>query len=359
MAGVDLPANLSGRLARLRGNGFAVLQCAVAAGLAWLVAQRALGHEQPIFACIAAVVALGVSYGQRRRRVLEVVLGVAVGVLVGDLLVAAAGSGAWQISMVVAIAMAIAVLLGAGPLMINQSAVQAVFVTTLVPPPGETLDRWLDAATGGLVALAIAAVVPAGPLRRPLALAVSLLREVAELLREAATAARAHDEAMAHEALEHARGTQARLDALRAAGAEGLEVAATAPWRRQQGSRVRGVVAILEPLDRAVRNVRVLARRVEAALARDEEVPPPLVECVDALGAASLRLAEDLAAGAPLDGVVDQLVAVAGASAAVPRSSLSADVVLAQVRSTTVDLLQVAGVEGPDALRRVRAATGG
>jgi uncharacterized membrane protein YgaE (UPF0421/DUF939 family) len=351
--------DLAGRLARVRRNAFQVLQCAVAAGLAWFLAQQVLGHERPVFAGIAAVVALSVSYGQRRRRVLEVVVGVAVGVLVGDLIVLVVGSGAWQVALVVALSMTVATFLGAGTLMTNQSAVQAVFVTTFVAPPGEGVDRWLDAVTGGVVALAIAAVVPSSPLRRPLGLAVELLRETAELLREAAAAGRAHDAEMAHRALEHARSTQARLDALRAATAEGLDVAAGSPWRRRDGSRVRDVVALSEPLDRAVRNVRVLARRLESAVDRGERVPPVLLACVEDLGTAARRLADDLAEGAPLDGVVDDLVGVAAASAEVPRTALSADVVLAQVRSTTVDLLQVAGLEGRDALGRVRGVTGG
>jgi hypothetical protein len=88
-------------------------------------------------------------------------------------------------------------------------------------------------------------------------------------------------------------------------------------------------------------------------------VPPVLLACVEDLGTAARRLADDLAEGAPLDGVVDDLVGVAADSAEVPRTALSADVVLAQVRSTTVDLLQVAGLEGRDALGRVRGVTGG
>jgi Fusaric acid resistance protein-like len=71
------------------------------------------GHPRPFFAPIAAVVSLN---GARRlRRAVELVVGVSVGVGVGDLLIAAIGSGAWQISLVVALAMAAAVWLDGGP----------------------------------------------------------------------------------------------------------------------------------------------------------------------------------------------------------------------------------------------------
>src|SRR5690242_6449858 len=85
------------RARRWRAKSWQIGQCAIAAGIAWLVAADLLGHQTPFFAPVAAVVALGTSYGQRLRRVAEVTVGVAVGVALGDLLVAALGSGWWQI----------------------------------------------------------------------------------------------------------------------------------------------------------------------------------------------------------------------------------------------------------------------
>ena len=125
------------------------MQCAVAAATAWWVASALLGHERPFFAPVVAVVALGVSYAARLRRVGEVVAGVALGVAVGDVFVRVAGTGTWQIALVIAVAMSLAVLLEAGPMLVTQAGVQASIVTTLVPPTGEGLDRWLDAAVGG------------------------------------------------------------------------------------------------------------------------------------------------------------------------------------------------------------------
>ena len=63
------------------------MQCAVAAATAWWVASALLGHVRPFFAPVVAVVALGVSYAARLRRVGEVVAGVALGVAVGDVFV--------------------------------------------------------------------------------------------------------------------------------------------------------------------------------------------------------------------------------------------------------------------------------
>ena len=52
------------RLARLKSKRWHVLQAAAAAGVAWFIAATLLGHAQPVFAPIAAVVSLGTSYGQ-------------------------------------------------------------------------------------------------------------------------------------------------------------------------------------------------------------------------------------------------------------------------------------------------------
>src|SRR5690242_7681658 len=76
---------LAGAVRRLRTSALPILQCGLAAGLAWLVAHDLIGHQRPFFAPIAAVISLGVTLANRRRRAVELVVGVSLGVLVGDL----------------------------------------------------------------------------------------------------------------------------------------------------------------------------------------------------------------------------------------------------------------------------------
>src|SRR5215218_1525377 len=85
---------------RLGVGVWPILQTAVAASLAWLLVSAALGHDQPFFAAIAAVVSTGV-VGQEGRRAIELVFGVACGLAVADLLVLAIGTGTVQIGIVV------------------------------------------------------------------------------------------------------------------------------------------------------------------------------------------------------------------------------------------------------------------
>ena len=143
------------------------MQCALAAGLAWWVAKDVIHHGTPFFAPIAAVVSLGLSLGARLRRSVELVCGVTVGIGVGDLIVSLIGSGPWQIALVVAMAMATAVALNSGPIFAIQAGNSAVLVATLLPP-GEAggFDRMVDALVGGLVGVAVVALVPTHPVRR-------------------------------------------------------------------------------------------------------------------------------------------------------------------------------------------------
>ena len=122
--------HLARRIERVRASWVPILQCATAAGAAWFVANDLIGHTRPFFAPIAAVISLGISLGSRLRRAAELVVGVSLGVLVGDLIISVIGSGAWQITLVVALAMAAAVFADGAALLVAQAGASAVDVLT-------------------------------------------------------------------------------------------------------------------------------------------------------------------------------------------------------------------------------------
>lgn len=162
----DIRVNLEALSRRWRNAALPIMQSAVAAGLSWLVAVHVVDHRVPFFAPIAAVICLGITLGQRLRRGIELVTGVAIGIGIGDLLIYGLGTGPWQIALVVALAMSAAILLDGGPVITIQSAVSAVLVATLYLP-GQTsgATRMVDAVIGGMIGLAVAAVLPGAPLR--------------------------------------------------------------------------------------------------------------------------------------------------------------------------------------------------
>jgi len=338
------------RLERLRVRGWQIGQCALAAGAAWVAASQLLGHSQPFLAPVAAIVCLGTTYGQRLRRVAEVTVGVALGVGIADLFIHFVGTGVWQIVVIVAVAMTAAVLVDAGNLLVNQAAVQSVIVAILLPNPDAGLSRWLDAVMGGAVALVAATVVPRAPLRRPREHAARIVRDLARLLRAATDSVEEDNVAHAVATLEDARATETALNDLRAAAREGLDVVRSSPWRRRHRPAVRKMAELVVPLDRAIRNTRVLVRRMVAVTRAGEAVPDSYLALVDLVADAADAIAEEFAAGRLPAAARDMLADIAEQTAIQNlQGGLSAAVVLAQVRSIVVDLLQLTGLSAEEA----------
>jgi uncharacterized membrane protein YgaE (UPF0421/DUF939 family) len=342
--------SLSFRVRRWRGKSFQIAQCAIAAGLAWLIASDLLGHDTPFFAPIAAVLSLGTSYGQRLRRVVEVTIGVAIGVLVGDLLVAWIGTGWWQLTLIVAFAMSTAFLLDGGQLLVTQAAVQSIVVSTLIPDPGAALTRWTDALVGGAVALVAAMAVPAAPLRRPREQAAVVAHKIAELLRAAGEVMTNGEVEPALDLLADARGTDYLIRELQAAADEGLSVVASSPFRVRHRPGMRQMAELVDPLDKALRSTRVLVRRTAVAAYHRRAVPNSYaLLCADVADACDL-LADELAANRMAEAARPALLAVAEATGRLERTdALSVEVVLAMLRSVIVDLLELSGMDSLEA----------
>jgi uncharacterized membrane protein YgaE (UPF0421/DUF939 family) len=338
------------RVARLRAKSWQVGQCAIAAGIAWYVAADLIGHDHPFFAPTAAVVGLGTSYGQRLRRVAEVTVGVAVGVFLGDVLTHVLGTGGWQIALIVSLAMIAALMLDAGQVFVTQAAVQAIVVSTLIPDPGKAFLRWSDALIGGAVALVAAAVVPRAPLRRPREQVAVVVRKIAVLLRSSADRIEDGDVDAAMATLKDARGTEALIAELRGAAAEGLSVLASSPFRWRHKGDVRMMAELVEPLDFALRNTRVVARRIAVACYRREPFPEGYAMFLRDLADVVDEMAVELKADHMASALRDPLVRLGRASSELERTTvLSAEVVLAGVRSLIADLLAVSGMDPLDA----------
>lgn len=342
------------RTRRLVNRLFFIVQCGLGAATAWFVAADVLHHSRPFFAPVTAMISLGMSFGQRLRRVAEVMIGVAVGVFVGDVFVHFFGSGVWQIVLVVVIAMSIASLLGAGLLLTTQAGVQSVIVTTLVAAPGQAFTRWLDAVIGGLVALVFTLVAPAAPLRRPRQQAAAVVRELGAILSDTVTALRDQDADLASACLVRARASEHLLDELRSLSAEGIAVVRLSPLRRRHLPHVQAIADLVEPLDRAIRNLRVLVRRAAVATWRREPVPAAYVELLAHLATTVEDIARELQERRLPQNARTGLRRVAELSSAIdPEAGLSGEVMRAQVRSIVVDLLMLTGLTEDDARRQV------
>lgn len=349
----DLPARVARRSRtearirtdRLQSRVAFILQCGVGAALAWWLAGDVFEHRMPFFAPVTAIITLGMSYGQRARRAVEVMIGVALGVLIGDVFAHLFGTGVLQVLVVVVLAMTVASLVGAGILLTIQAGVQAAIITTLLAAPDQAFTRWLDAVIGGAVALVISVLVPATGLQRPRQKAALVVEEISAILRQTAVVIRTDDNDLAGATLRRARASEGMLVELQSLASEGVAVVRLSPFRRRHLPGAQAIADLLEPLDRAIRNLRVLVRRALVGTRRGEVIPPAYTGLLDDLADSCDDIARELHERHEPTAARAGLHRLAERSAVIdPASGLSGEVIRAQVRSMVVDLLVLTGM---------------
>ncbi|GAB04156.1 uncharacterized membrane protein YgaE (UPF0421/DUF939 family) [Gordonia amarae] len=356
-----LPKPLSLRVRRLWLSAVPITQCAVAAGLAWWIAVVLLDHDRPFFAPIAAVVSLGLSLAKRWRRSVELVSGVTVGILAGDLVISWIGSGTWQIMVVIAIAMSIAVFLDEGPLLPMQAASSAALVATLLPPGDSAgIERAVDALIGGVVGILVVALMPVNPALRSTRDAAGVLGTIRDAATDLAAGLRAQDVDTVSDVLARARGTQGAINTMRADMAGGREISTISPLYWSSRQRLQRIAATADPIDNSVRNFRVVARRALAMTQAGEQLRPEIIEIIGDLSGAYEILREMMLA--PPGGEPDEAdaarvlrtIARKARTDLVTDSPMSETAILAQLRSLIVDLLMVAGLRRSSARATLR-----
>jgi uncharacterized membrane protein YgaE (UPF0421/DUF939 family) len=344
----ELRGQVQRRTSRLRAGLWTIAQTAISVGASWAIARQI--NSSPFFAPISAVVSLAAMRGQRTRRAIELVLGVAVGIGVADLIVRALGTSTPVLMLVVALAMGTALLLGGGTLLVSQAGVSAVFVTTVAQP--HRFTRFVDALIGGAVALLVSQVLlPRDPVAGVRNAAHGLGERLGRALRETAAALEAGDVERARRALGIARGADAQLADLADAVEVARETVSVRPpvWRaRERLPLYAGAVA---QLDYAVRDTRVLARRAVAVVGRRGAAPRDLAAAVALLADAVDELVRHL--DDPAAETASRRLALDAARRATGAldedHGLHASALVAQVRSTAVDLLRGSGLSEEEA----------
>jgi uncharacterized membrane protein YgaE (UPF0421/DUF939 family) len=359
-AAVASRAGLQSRGDRVIQTARPILHTSVSAAGAWFVATEVVGHEQPFFAPVAAVVTLGLTVGQRGRRAVELAIGVALGIFIADLMVSGIGTGTWQIAVVTGIAMLAAALLGGGPLLATQAGVSAVLVATLQPPDGGfSFARLIDSLVGGGVALTVSALVlPVDPLALARVGMAPPIERLARVLDELADALGARDLDAAERALVAANEAQVDYERLREYLEAAGDSARITPGRRGRRERLARYRVASRHLGLALANVRVLARAASRAITLEDstprEIPAALHELADSVRELETYLDTDdreivvreptIHAAGLANGVLEQT------------DNLSALHLVGQMRLIAVDLLRAGGVSRDEALEAVRAA---
>ncbi len=351
---------LTARSRRVRASLALAAQAALAAGLAWFIAFNLLGHHQPYFAPISAVSVLAVSVGQRLRRAVEIVAGNAVGIALGEAFIVVVGRGSWQVSLVVFIAILVAVFAGGSPALLMQSASAGILVATIIPSSGDYLfSRFVDAVVGGSVGLGVMALLlPLNPLTVVSNAAGPLLAEMSTGLSKVAEALDLRDADLAQAGLDDLKDAEQHLTAMKDAIVAAREISTLAPLRWGKRGPLAAYVDGYDHLVPSIRNARVLARRTKSMILDEEDAPESLIAAVRSLADATGWLPREYADEQDPEATRAAAVRAVSSASEAYRTGLgfSGSVVVAQVRSMATDLLRAAGVDQRDAERLVRRA---
>lgn len=282
-------------LARIRLSWSPIAQAALAAAVAWFIADRVLDHPQPFFAPIAAAIAMSTTRVRRSARIVQLVVGVLLGIAIGEGLKAALGTSAVALGVIVFAAFAAAVMsgigfVGEGMLFANQTAASAILVVTL-SRHGAGGERAVDALVGGGVALFFAVLVfPTEPLSLLADAERRVLLSLADTLRGAAGFLATDADPPA--GWLHARRSDAHtqlglLDSSRVTARASVRIA---PLRWRLRSVVASELSRLTQIDALVDSAVGLARAATRGPSAGDDPPEVLQRGIGLLGDALWRL---------------------------------------------------------------------
>ena len=333
---------------RVGGSFVPILQSAVAAAIAYVIAEQVFGRPAPLFAPIAAWVCLGFKADRVPRKVAELGVGATAGVLIGEFFAAWLDVGWWQVGLALLVGALLGRFLDRGDLTTIQGGVNAVVVVSmswLTSVTGGVTGRWVEALVGAGVALVVAALLPRNPTARPRRYARATLTEYATLLGVVGRGLRAGDVQL----LADARGQRRAVAELMVDWEETLttarEVVAINPTLRRYRPEVAELSRVFRLLQRTQRASYLLARQ---GLAMTEEVGP-----MPEVGEALMEVSTALNSLAGAVGHWNRPVRARELLLAVARTAAPSEVeggdwrpvaLLSLLRAVVVDLLQVSGL---------------
>ncbi|MGC4867328.1 FUSC family protein [Micromonospora sp. DT53] len=360
---------LRSRAWRFRLFGLLAVQAGVAATIAWFVGYEFLDNPAPVLAPTTAVGIVAASMGSRLRRTIELLVGVVLGLAVGDALMPLFGIGAWQTGVVVVLAIIVAILLKGGGSLLTQAGGTAVLIATLEPPVRDlSVPRFVDAAVGGVVGLAVGLLlVPIHPQRTVRRLAEPVLDPAITAMHELAAALRLRDLDGAQRSLDALRGLGSRLTVLDEGLGAAQEVVRLAPLRWRERPSLAYYTDAVRHMERTLYSMRAIARRLTRALRDGEPVPEEfpgaidlLADSVQTLRCAIRARAEPQQARQQILSAIELVGKAQGPAASDPtrphthRLGYSGMIAAGDFRTSAHDLLMASGLNANEAAALVR-----
>lgn len=332
-------------LRRSRSTLPAVVQIVVAATVAYGISHVLLGHAVPLFAVTITISSLGLARDARPRRVAENAAGVLVGIVLTELLLLVIGKGVWQVGVVILVTLLVARFFTAQNAFAISAATQGAIVMLLPDPAGGPFVRSIDGLVGGAVALLITALLPRDPIGLARADARRLFVELGEAFDVLVLALRHADVRRADDALSRLRSTQPLLDDWSATLESARSISRISPFLRRRLPMLDAQAQTLRYVDLAVRNLRVVTRRIDTSLG-DGRRRAEVGDLIASIARATSVLGQSLDQVELRPAAVEALGAVArrlDPATLLPGAPVGESVLVLMLRPLVIDLLMAAG----------------
>lgn len=335
---------LRGGSARVKDSLWAIFQIAMATTTAYAIAYFGLGHPVPLLAVTVAISSLGLARDTRPDRVAATALAMTLGVGLSESLLLLFGAGSIQLLVAILLALLVARFISQSPAFALTAAIQAVLVQLLQVPSGGVYARVIDGIIGGLVALVFTALLPRNPIKLARADAAKLFAIFKDTLGDVRSVLLTPDVQLADSALDRIRTTQPLIDNWRASLESAIAIGKISPFYRWAKQQIKDQLVLMEGMDLATRNLRVVVRRVDF-LVRDLRPRKELAQLV-----AKFLIAVDLLESSLDDFSLSPkarkyLVKLAPELGVYPALPLSEQVIVLQLRPLFVDLCQASGID--------------
>ena len=331
---------------RVRDSLWPIGQLAFGSALGYFIAKYGLGHPYPLLAVTVLISSLGFQRATKPQTVLTTALAMVFGIVLSESVLLIYGSGTLQLFCVIAGSLLLARLISNNPAFALTVAIQATLVQLLQAPSGGVFARAEDGIIGALVALAITALVPRNPIKLARAdsrVLFTVFKETLGIIRQVLLSP---DRAIADKALENIRRSQPLIDNWKLSLDSAESIAKISPFYRWAQKEILQQKRLLEGMDFATRNLRVVTRRVDHMTKADKSHPQlaaiisKLVIAVDLLESSL----DDFSMAAKSRKYIRKLAPNLALDSFDPPLTTSESAVLMQLRPLYVDLAMATGL---------------
>ncbi|TIH30804.1 FUSC family protein [Subtercola vilae] len=336
---------------RSAASAWPIVQLVAAVVVAYSVSRFVLGHPSPVTAATVTLSSLGFVRDARPLRVLETAIGVTLGITLSEVILLAFGQGVAQLALAVVVTLVAARFFSPAPGFAIVAASQSALVAILPVVASGPFTRTADGLVGGATALLLTALIPRDARREARAEAKRVVATFSRIVASLVVELRRGDDNEVGRVLDEARTTQPLIDQWRTSLDSAIGIATLSPFLRRRLPELRRQRDLLAGLDLAVRDLRVVTRRLTVIM-RDGRPRPEFADLLDRLVGAVNLLEQSIDDPLVRPLVRQNLILIAvklSPDELFPGSSVIEGSVVMELRPLVMDLLTATGLTADEA----------